>query len=333
MFFKQTDPLRAFPYEVWLDCVRHYSREQAAGPLPLLAVSAAWRDRVLDAPEVWTTNHFDGGHDEECRAASFFHLSQNRSVDIIVEQNHGSLKIAMQYTHRIRSTFFWISDEPMTSIFYESFPMERFGRKWYSCLLPLILPHQQNSHPLMTFESQRSYSDIEELLTLQSRKDNDASVVPVAMGLAAIYYHQMRYSEAITLAKHALEYYNTLSCGNSVATILVRFNLAIVLAKQSLWGQIEPLFLDITTKMRDLISQRKVMGLELLQLGIVETRAAYLGRYHHRTIEDLEALSSIYTLQDLHDAAEDLQQELQEEGRQQFSVILGPNFSPRRRIK
>lgn len=119
---------------------------------------------------------------------------------------------------------------------------------------------------------------------------------------------------------------NALLDRDRVAIILARFNMAITFARQGTWAELNSHFLAIETEKETIISQGMVRGLELLQLGIVETHGLYLGRYDHRTIADLRSLSSIYTLQGLQSAADNVQKELRELGRQQYFRGLRSQF-------
>ena len=106
MEYKASDPLKRLPYESWARCMQLYARDQPEGPLPLLAVSSAWKEHLLEEPAVWATIYLDGGHDEECRTECFFHLSRSWLVELVLDKRPAAMNIAIKYRSRIKSLVF-----------------------------------------------------------------------------------------------------------------------------------------------------------------------------------------------------------------------------------
>lgn len=103
---RKFDLLQNLPYELWIRCMELYVRDEPEGPLPLLAVSLSWERNLLQTPEIWTTVHLDGGPDERCRAETFFHLSKNVSIELVLSRRSGALDIALKHAHRIKILVF-----------------------------------------------------------------------------------------------------------------------------------------------------------------------------------------------------------------------------------
>ncbi|KIM21287.1 hypothetical protein M408DRAFT_29664 [Serendipita vermifera MAFF 305830] len=169
------------------------------------------------------------------------------------------------------------------------------------------------------FGSQESHLDIAELLKrlMDTKRKSGHCVVASAMSLAAIFYHHRQLSQAIGVGQYALRQSEIVQGEDHLVTALVWLHLDTAVEKQSKWDQVEPVLLKVPAVVEVLVNQQRIERAELLQQGMV-TRAAYFGRYHHRTIIDIETLSSIYTIQGLQTAADELKQELAEHGRQQF---------------
>lgn len=125
------DPLR-LPYEVWVRCIQFYACDQPGGPLPLITVSLSWQKELLEAPEIWTTLYFDGGHDEESRAECFFCLSKTELVDVILDRNSIAMDIAIKYGDQIKSLVFKTKYEKE----YSSADISRFAYKLSSGAYP-----------------------------------------------------------------------------------------------------------------------------------------------------------------------------------------------------
>jgi hypothetical protein len=103
---KKSDPLQILPQEMWVKIVQLYIHNQPEGPLPLLGISSAWQERILESPELWTTIYLDGGKDEHIRAECFFHLSKTFGVELVLDKNSNAVEIPIKYSERIKSLVF-----------------------------------------------------------------------------------------------------------------------------------------------------------------------------------------------------------------------------------
>jgi hypothetical protein len=144
MTFKSSDPLQRLPYEAWVQFIQLYAHGQPEGPLPLLAVSSNWQRRLLAAAELWTTIYLDGGHDEQCRAECFFHLSGTFLVELIVDRNCGEIETFAHHSDRIKSLVFQTRPEILYSSRDVSLLSRKLARQSYSRLLHIHVDPPSN---------------------------------------------------------------------------------------------------------------------------------------------------------------------------------------------
>jgi hypothetical protein len=149
--FRNPDPLYCLPHEAWVLSIQHYARAQPEGPLPLLDVSRSWQKNLLSTPEVWTTIHFDGGHDELCRVECFFYLSRSLLVDLVVGSNSAVIDpVLLKYRKRIQSLIFlaeWSTMYPTSEISWFS---SKLGVCTYPNLVYIYLTSPMDDKVMVT---------------------------------------------------------------------------------------------------------------------------------------------------------------------------------------
>ncbi|KIM23593.1 hypothetical protein M408DRAFT_25222 [Serendipita vermifera MAFF 305830] len=140
------DLMKSLPYETWVRSMQFYAYDQPEGALPLLAVSMAWQYDLLRTPELWNTIYLDGGHDEDCRAECFFHLSRNEPVHLILRGNTQSMSSMIRHRHRISTLVFLSKPPEVISITTLAFRSQFFEGHSFPNLLHIYV-EQLGSYP------------------------------------------------------------------------------------------------------------------------------------------------------------------------------------------
>ena len=117
MTFREHDPLKCLPYELWVECIYTAISGEPTGPLSILEVSVTWTKSILAAPQLWSTIYIDNGHDQLARGETFLSLSQPGSINLIIDADDSvSLHTLERILHicpqRIMGLFFGESVNP-----------------------------------------------------------------------------------------------------------------------------------------------------------------------------------------------------------------------------
>lgn len=322
---RNNDPLYALPYEIWLECMRLYAHDQPDGPLVLLNVSVAWESRLLESPQLWTTIYYDGGHDEECRAECFFHLSGTLPVRLVIGRTPGKMTGALKYCHKISSLFFWGITISQDSLFGASFFPKRFDDEWYSNIIRLYkvpLRHDEVALQSSMGSALPTLVRLLEEMKLLVNQSNPQAVVFDA-NLASLYYYQGRYKKAQEISENVLSIWTT-SLGkyqpntNTVTTIS---NLIAIYSAQKNQTKARPLLRTLATLATRRAARGRNIVSEELRLEVLEQSRVLLGREHKDSVEAAEVLIPIYIRQYRYNAAALLQEEVL----RQVTRVLGPN--------
>jgi hypothetical protein len=68
---RDKDPLKRFPYEVWVESIQNAISGEPTGPLPFIEVSKSWMENLIKIPGLWSAIYIDGGHDQAARVETF----------------------------------------------------------------------------------------------------------------------------------------------------------------------------------------------------------------------------------------------------------------------
>lgn len=358
MDLTNSDPLYSLPYELWIKCIRLYACDQPEGPLPLLTVSTAWQYALLESPVIWTTIYFDGGHDEECRAECFFHLSRDYFVDVVVGINPGSMKIATRFGHKIRYIFFWNElnhvgltlgpsyltadndddyfladdddDDHLTD--EDGDDHKQHAISWYSRLIHINAIHSYRGGIFLP-NILKADSHFVTLLEKWTQQRGDIiEIIHATANLAGVYHHLGRKETSTNVGADIwLESKVTLG-GKHIADISAQISLAITYIRLLKWERAEPLVRNISKLADSYRNQKLYHEAEILQLEVIKLLNMGLGQDYLGSMSAAEKLASMYDCQDRFVEAETLRKGLRKKYRwKYFSDLLANTHSQLRR--
>lgn len=298
------DPLHILPYELWLECIKIYARDQPEGPLPLFDISAIWRGRLLESPQIWTTIYYDGGHDEGCRAETFFQLSRDLPVEVIVGRTPGTMAGMMKYSNRVQSILFWTRSTSSVSDFGTSFLSELLNGNWYSKIIRLYNPPARSGETLLLSSAINALPTLVGLFEQWVDIDHPEAITATA-NLAVAYYFYGPCEKAETVASNAVNIRVNSFEAHHPNTIIAMSNLAMIHVNRRNLDATQLLLRSLAN-----IAAGCATGSEELYVEILEQSRSALGGGHPDTISTMKDLASLYTKQDRYIDATPLKEEI-----------------------